>query len=49
MYVQFRSNDVLALSEDDVPYGYGFFHFVFAVGSMYFGMLFVGWYTQKPM
>ncbi|PVH61275.1 hypothetical protein PAHAL_3G003600 [Panicum hallii] len=30
-------------SEDDVPYGYGFFHFVFAMGSMYFGMLFIGW------
>ncbi|XP_066340815.1 uncharacterized protein [Miscanthus floridulus] len=31
---------------NDVPYGYGFFHFVFAMGSMYFGMLFVGWDTH---
>ncbi|KAG6555524.1 hypothetical protein Mapa_002759 [Marchantia paleacea] len=30
-------------SEDKVPYGYGFFHFVFAMGAMYFAMLFVGW------
>ncbi|CAM6091506.1 unnamed protein product [Calypogeia fissa] len=29
--------------EDKVPYGYGFFHFVFAMGAMYFAMLFVGW------
>uniref|UniRef100_K3ZLM8 Serine incorporator n=1 Tax=Setaria italica TaxID=4555 RepID=K3ZLM8_SETIT len=36
-------------SEDDVPYGYGFFHFVFAMGSMYFGMLFVGWDTHHIM
>eukprot|EP00246_Nothoceros_aenigmaticus_P011484 TRINITY_DN3136_c0_g1_i1.p1 TRINITY_DN3136_c0_g1~~TRINITY_DN3136_c0_g1_i1.p1 ORF type:complete len:382 (-),score=20.34 TRINITY_DN3136_c0_g1_i1:393-1538(-) len=28
---------------DGVPYGYGFFHFVFAMGAMYFAMLFVGW------
>ncbi|KAL3678925.1 hypothetical protein R1sor_021881 [Riccia sorocarpa] len=30
-------------SEDKVPYGYGFFHFVFAMGSMYFAMLLIGW------
>ncbi|AQK59150.1 Serinc-domain containing serine and sphingolipid biosynthesis protein [Zea mays] len=36
-------------SEDDVPYGYGFFHFVFAVGSMYVGMVFVGWDTHHTM
>ncbi|CAM0152180.1 unnamed protein product [Urochloa decumbens] len=36
-------------SEDDVPYSYGFFHFVFAMGSMYFGMLFVGWETHHVM
>ncbi|CAL4889030.1 unnamed protein product [Urochloa decumbens] len=34
-------------SEDDVPYHYGVFHFVFAMGSMYFGMLFVGWNTHR--
>lgn len=32
-----------APAEGGVPYGYGFFHFVFAMGSMYFAMLFVGW------
>ncbi|PKU65564.1 hypothetical protein MA16_Dca024872 [Dendrobium catenatum] len=36
-------------SDDDVPYGYGFFHFVFAIGSMYFGMLFIGWDVHKNM
>jgi serine incorporator 1/3 len=36
-------------SEDDVPYGYGFFHFVFAVGSMYVGMVFVGWDKHHTM
>ncbi|OEL17870.1 hypothetical protein BAE44_0021111 [Dichanthelium oligosanthes] len=39
----------VVVSEDDVPYGYGFFHFVFAMGSMYFGMLFVGWDTHHTM
>ncbi|OQU82697.1 hypothetical protein SORBI_3005G006701, partial [Sorghum bicolor] len=33
-------------TENDVPYGYGFFHFVYAMGSMYFGMVFVGWDTH---
>lgn len=36
-------------SEDDVPYGYGFFHFVFAMGAMYFAMLFIGWNAHKTM
>ncbi|KAK1307083.1 hypothetical protein QJS10_CPA10g00508 [Acorus calamus] len=36
-------------SEDDVPYGYGFFHFVFAMGAMYFGMLFIGWNMHHTM
>jgi hypothetical protein len=44
--LQFRN---VAESEEDVPYGYGFFHFVFAMGSMYFGMLFVGWDTHHMM
>ncbi|RAL51065.1 hypothetical protein DM860_005421 [Cuscuta australis] len=35
--------------EDDVPYGYGFFHLVFATGSMYSAMLFVGWNTNHSM
>nr|GMD99581.1 probable serine incorporator [Ipomoea batatas]GME16440.1 probable serine incorporator [Ipomoea batatas] len=33
---------------DDVPYGYGFFHFVFATGAMYFAMLLVGWNAKNP-
>nr|XP_011458210.1 PREDICTED: probable serine incorporator isoform X2 [Fragaria vesca subsp. vesca] len=36
-------------SEDDVPYGYGFFHFVFATGAMYFAMLLIGWNTNHSM
>ncbi|CAH8261705.1 unnamed protein product [Arabidopsis lyrata] len=35
--------------EDGVPYGYGFFHFVFATGAMYFAMLLIGWNTHHPM
>ncbi|AQK82283.1 Serinc-domain containing serine and sphingolipid biosynthesis protein [Zea mays] len=36
-------------SEDDVSYGYGFFHFAFAAGSMYVRMVFVGWDTHHTM
>ncbi|AQK82280.1 Serinc-domain containing serine and sphingolipid biosynthesis protein [Zea mays] len=36
-------------SEDDVPYGYGFFHFIFSAGCMYFGMMFVAWDTHHTM
>ncbi|KAJ0961507.1 hypothetical protein J5N97_002011 [Dioscorea zingiberensis] len=36
-------------SADDVPYGYGFFHFVFAMGTMYFAMLFIGWNPHETM
>ncbi|KAK9100864.1 hypothetical protein Scep_024294 [Stephania cephalantha] len=35
--------------DDDVPYGYGFFHFVFAMGAMYFAMLLIGWNTHHTM
>lgn len=45
--LQFRKKDICA--EDDVPYGYGFFHFVFATGAMYFSMLLIGWNTHYPM
>ncbi|KAG9447707.1 hypothetical protein H6P81_013835 [Aristolochia fimbriata] len=38
---QFRRDE--ALSEDDIPYNYGFFHFVFSMGAMYFAMLFINW------
>ncbi|XP_073225799.1 uncharacterized protein [Cicer arietinum] len=44
---QFRKDDTPA--EDDVPYGYGFFHFVFATGAMYFAMLLVGWNSHHSM
>ncbi|KOM57781.1 hypothetical protein LR48_Vigan11g081400 [Vigna angularis] len=36
-------------AEDDVPYGYGFFHFVFATGAMYFAMLLIGWNSHHSM
>jgi len=32
-----------------VPYSYGLFHFVFAVGAMYLAMLFVGWNLHQTM
>ncbi|KAK9071294.1 hypothetical protein SSX86_009862 [Deinandra increscens subsp. villosa] len=35
--------------EDDVPYGFGFFHFVFASGVMYFAMLLIGWNSHHTM
>lgn len=46
-YLQFRKDETE--SEDDVPYGYGFFHFVFATGAMYFAMLLIGWNTHQSM
>lgn len=45
---QYRKGDKPA-EEDDVPYGYGFFHFVFATGAMYFAMLLVGWNSHHSM
>ncbi|XP_031269563.1 probable serine incorporator [Pistacia vera] len=44
---QFRKDEPPA--EDDVPYGYGFFHFVFATGAMYFAMLLIGWNTHHTI
>ncbi|KAF5482058.1 hypothetical protein F2P56_002656 [Juglans regia] len=44
---QFRKDETQA--EDDVPYGYGFFHFVFATGAMYFAMLLIGWNTHHAI
>ncbi|KAI3524579.1 hypothetical protein L1887_03238 [Cichorium endivia] len=35
--------------EDDVPYGFGFFHFVFATGTMYCAMLLIGWSSHHTM
>lgn len=46
--MQLRKGDKPA-EEDDVPYGYGFFHFVFATGAMYFAMLLIGWNTHHSM
>ncbi|PWZ19346.1 putative serine incorporator [Zea mays] len=36
-------------SEENKPYGYGFFHFIFMSGCMYFGMMFVAWDTHHTM
>ncbi|XAR66976.1 hypothetical protein NMG60_11013378 [Bertholletia excelsa] len=44
---QFRKDETEA--EDDVPYGFGFFHFVFATGAMYFAMLLISWNTHHTM
>ncbi|GMI89498.1 hypothetical protein like AT3G24460 [Hibiscus trionum] len=44
---QFRKKEEPA--EDAVPYGYGFFHFVFATGAMYFAMLLIGWNTHHTI
>ncbi|WZZ08261.1 hypothetical protein YC2023_094182 [Brassica napus] len=38
--LQFRKDE--NQEEDAIPYGYGFFHFVFATGAMYFAMLLIG-------
>uniref|UniRef100_A0A7N0V4Z1 Serine incorporator n=1 Tax=Kalanchoe fedtschenkoi TaxID=63787 RepID=A0A7N0V4Z1_KALFE len=38
---QFSKNEVKL--EDEIPYGYGFFHLVFSLGAMYFAMLFISW------
>ncbi|KAE9588206.1 putative serine incorporator/TMS membrane protein [Lupinus albus] len=44
---QSRKDDTPA--EDDVPYGYGFFHLVFATGAMYFAMILIGWNSHHSM
>lgn len=44
---QFRKGETRL--EDDVPYGYGFFHFVFATGAMYFAMLLISWNPHHTM
>ncbi|KAA8523093.1 hypothetical protein F0562_009516 [Nyssa sinensis] len=44
---QFRKDETRA--EDDFPYGFGFFHFVFATGAMYFAMLLIGWNAHHDM
>ncbi|KAF0893002.1 hypothetical protein E2562_021304 [Oryza meyeriana var. granulata] len=43
---QFRNDEVQL--EDDVPYSYQIFHIVFAMGAMYFAMLFINWELNHP-
>ncbi|KAG8082611.1 hypothetical protein GUJ93_ZPchr0014g46946 [Zizania palustris] len=43
---QLRNDDLQ--SEEDVPYSYEIFHIVFAVGAMYFAMLFINWELNQP-
>ncbi|KAG1362499.1 hypothetical protein COCNU_10G007180 [Cocos nucifera] len=43
---QFRKDDIQ--SEDDVPYSYEIFHFIFSMGAMYFAMLFISWELDQP-
>lgn len=45
---QFKKHEEVA-GEEKVPYSYGLFHFVFAVGAMYLAMLFVGWNLHQTM
>ncbi|XP_024312220.1 probable serine incorporator isoform X2 [Brachypodium distachyon] len=43
---QFRNDEVQL--EEDVPYSYEIFHIVFAMGAMYFAMLFISWELHHP-
>ncbi|XP_062186118.1 uncharacterized protein LOC133889680 isoform X2 [Phragmites australis] len=43
---QFRNDEVQL--EEDTPYSYEIFHFVFAMGAMYFAMLFISWELNHP-
>ncbi|CAN6228757.1 unnamed protein product [Urochloa humidicola] len=43
---QFRNDEVEL--EEDTPYSYEIFHIVFAVGAMYFAMLFISWELNHP-
>ncbi|CAO2193933.1 unnamed protein product [Urochloa humidicola] len=47
--IQFKKAEGESEEEDDIPYGFGFFHLVFAMGAMYFAMIFVGWNAHHPM
>jgi serine incorporator 1/3 len=46
IHSQFR-NDKVQLDED-IPYSYEIFHIVFAMGAMYFAMLFISWELNHP-
>ncbi|CAN6442157.1 unnamed protein product [Victoria cruziana] len=48
-YKTFRFRKLEPQSEDHVPYGYGFFHFVFAIGTMYSAMLLIGWNVHQTL
>ncbi|TVU15316.1 hypothetical protein EJB05_38830 [Eragrostis curvula] len=43
---QFRNDEVEM--EEDTPYSYEVFHTVFAMGAMYFAMLFISWELNHP-
>lgn len=43
---QFRNDEVQL--DEDVPYSYEIFHIVFAMGAMYFAMLFISWELNHP-
>jgi len=43
---QFRNDEVQL--EEDTPYSYEIFHIVFAMGAMYFAMLFISWELNHP-
>jgi len=45
--LQFQNDEVEA--GDDVPYSYGFFHFILSTGAMYFHMLFISWNFHQTM
>lgn len=48
VHSQFKKSDAI-VEDGKLPYSYGFFHFVFAMGAMYFAMLFVGWNLHQTM
>uniref|UniRef100_A0A0D9W6W7 Serine incorporator n=1 Tax=Leersia perrieri TaxID=77586 RepID=A0A0D9W6W7_9ORYZ len=43
---QYRNDEVQL--EDDISYSYEIFHIVFAMGAMYFAMLFINWELNHP-
>ncbi|KAJ1282287.1 hypothetical protein BS78_03G040300 [Paspalum vaginatum] len=47
--LEFKKAEGESEEEDDIPYGFGFFHLVFAMGAMYFAMIFVGWNANQTM
>ena len=39
---------VLPSGDGTIPYGYGFFHIVYATGSMYMAMMLLSWQLVAP-